>query len=544
MEIMTILDDRVWSRPKTEAATIPLLSVEGLHIENDATPLVRNVGFTLQPGDTLGIVGESGSGKSLTCRAVLGLLPPGLRVAGGSIRFNGHQLTGLDRRGWARLRGTGISAVFQDPASYLNPSIPAGRQLTETLRVVLKLPREAAYKRSLDLFRRMGLRDPEAVYRQYPHELSGGMAQRVLIAIALCARPKLLIADEATTALDASVQAEVLDLLAELQREQGLGLILVSHDLAVVAQRCRHVIVMRAGTIVEAGPALRVLKSPQHAYTKLLVGKSERHAAVAPRFATPPSPLLNVNKLDIVYGRGSRSRRVLRAIDLSIGTGETLGVIGETGSGKTTLLRAILGVVPLAAGSIRFAGLDIGSLRGRALRDFRRSGQIQYVFQDPLQSLDPDRTVSQSIEEGLLIRGGILRHAAASRVAEALHAVGLDAAFAAQRPGQLSGGQRQRVVLARALVLNPRLLLLDEPVSALDASSRAHILQLLGSLSRERGIAQIFISHDLRSIAGVADRVAVLYRGEIVESGPTVEVLQQPRHAYTRLLMAAAPGGL
>ncbi len=540
---MTRLDERVRPLHEAEAARppVPLLSVEDVHIEAGGRALVRGVGFTLHQGETLGIVGESGSGKSLTCRAVLGVLPPGLRVTQGSIRFEGADLLGLDRRGWAPLRGRGIAAVFQDPGSYLNPSIPVGGQLAETLRVVLKLPRAEVFPRSLELFRRMGLRDPESVYRQYPYELSGGMLQRVLIAISVCAGPKLLIADEATTALDVTVQAEVLDLLAELQREQGLGLILVSHDLAVVAQRCRQVIVLRHGVIVEHGPAARVLTDPQHAYTRLLVGGAEQTGIARRREANPP-PLLHVSQVDIAYGRGRARRPVLRSVDLSVGVGETLGVIGETGSGKTTLLRAILGVVPLARGSIRFDGMDIGALRGRALRDFRRSGRVQYVFQDPLQSLDPDRTVSQSIEEGLRIRGGIGPAAAAARVAEALASVGLDAAFAAQRPGALSGGQRQRVVIARALVLDPRLLLLDEPVSALDAASRTQVLELLAMLSRERGIAQILISHDLRSVAGIADRVAVLYRGEIVECGPAAEVLQQPQHPYTKVLTACAPG--
>jgi peptide/nickel transport system ATP-binding protein len=536
----------------------PLLSVEDLSIGGDGGAIVQGVSFSLQPGETLGIVGESGSGKSLTCRAVLGVLPPGLCITGGSIRYKGTELVGLDRRGWAPLRGRSISAVFQDPGSYLNPSIPVGRQLAETLRASLGLPRGEAYRRSLDLLRRMGLRDAEAIYRQYPFELSGGMLQRVLIAIAVCAGPELLIADEATTALDVTVQAEVLDLLAELRSEQGLALILVSHDLAVVAQMCPQVLVLRHGAVVEAGPAERVLTDPQHDYTRSLLLSHAQYGmerlparrrvadTVAkqpgrPAITNLPGPLLQLRGVHVAYGRGRASRRVLHAVDLTVGRGETIGLIGETGSGKTTLLRAILGVARLTEGSIRFDGAEIGVLRGRALRDFRRSGRLQYVFQDPLQSLDPDMTVGRSIAEGLLIRGDTDRAAIAARAAAALDAVGLDAAFADRLPRELSGGQRQRAVIARALVLDPALLLLDEPVSALDASSRTQILQLLGTLARERGIAQIFISHDLGSVAGVADRVAVLYRGRIVEAGPTADLLHEPRHPYTRLLIGSAP---
>jgi peptide/nickel transport system ATP-binding protein len=539
----------------TSSAT-PLLSVEDLRIGAGAGELVHGVSFALSPGETLGIVGESGSGKSLTCRAVLGVLPPGLGVTQGSIRYRGIELIGLDRRGWAPLRGRSIAAVFQDPGSYLNPSIPVGRQLAEALRATFKLSRVGAYERSLDLLRKMGLRDAEAVYRQYPFELSGGMLQRVLIAIAVCAGPELLIADEATTALDVTVQAEVLDLLADLQREQGLALILVSHDLAVVAQMCRQVIVFRRGAIVESGPAGRVLNDPQHEYTRALIRNhkqfgierlparrrsAERSVKAPAVLANLPGPLLRLRGVDVAYGSGRARRRVLRSIDLTVGRGETVGLIGETGSGKTTLLRAVLGVAPPAAGSIHFDGAEIGALRGHALRDFRRSGRIQYVFQDPLQSLDPDRSVGWSIAEGLRIRGVHDRAAIATRVAAALEAVGLDAAFEARLPRELSGGQRQRVVIARALVVDPALLLLDEPVSSLDAASRTQILELLATLARERGIAQILISHDLGSVAGVTDRVAVLYRGQIVETGATTQLLHEPRHSYTRLLIGSAP---
>lgn len=540
------------------SSAIPLLAVEDLRIGSPAGTIVQGVSFSLRRGESLGIVGESGSGKSLTCRAILGALPRGLGVIGGSIRYQGTELVGLDRRRWMPLRSKSISAIFQDPGSYLNPSIPVGRQLAEALRVTLRLPRAEAYRRSLDLFRKMGLQDAEAIYRQYPYQLSGGMLQRVLIAIAVCAGPELLIADEATTALDVTVQAEVLDLLADLRSEQGLSLILVSHDLAVVAQMCSQILVFRHGVIVEAGPARRVLNDPQHDYTSSLlrnhaqfgIDRVPARRRVSEQRTKLPSPagvaclagpLLQLRGVDVTFGVGRESRRVLQSVDLTVGNGETVAVIGETGSGKTTLLRAILGLAPLRQGSIRFDGVEIAGLRGRSLREFRRSGRMQYVFQDPLQSLDPDMTVGRSIAEGLLLRGNTDLASIMARVAAVLAAVGLDPALTDRLPRELSGGQRQRVVIARALILDPALLLLDEPVSALDAASRAQILQLLSSLGRERGIAQILISHDLGSVAGLADRVAVLYRGRIVEVGATNDLLRAPLHAYTRLLIGSAP---
>ncbi len=534
----------------SRASSGPVLSVRDLAIADaGSTKLVHGVSFDLEAGGTLGIVGESGSGKSLTCRALLGVLPAGLKVAGGGALYKGTDLTRLDRRGWRPFRGTSISAVFQDPGSYLNPSIPVGRQLAEAVRATLKLSRAEAQRYAIDLLARVGLHDPEAVYGQYPFELSGGMLQRVLIAIAVSAGPDLLIADEATTALDVTVQAEILDLLAELQREQGLALILVSHDLAVVAQVCEQVIVMRHGAVIEAGPTARVLTQPRHEYTRSLVKSHaaygidrisrRRHGPTADTGASPP--LLEIEGVEVTYGRGRSQKRILHSIDLTVGKGEILGLIGETGSGKTTLLRAVLGVAPLSAGRISFAATVVSTLDQRSLRKFRRSGQLQYVFQDPLQSLNPDITVGRSIIEGLEVQGRVDRDGMAERLEQVLRIVGLGTEFAERLPRELSGGQRQRVVIARALILEPAMLLLDEPVSALDAAARVQILALLESLGRERGIAQIFISHDLGSVAGMADRVAVLYRGRIVELGPTADVLNHPQHPYTQRLIASAP---
>ncbi len=537
------------------AAPPPLLSVDGLRIATpDGRELVHDVRFDIPRGATLGIVGESGSGKSLTCRAILGVLPPGLKVTSGSVLYKGRDLAGLDRAGWSGLRGTEISAVFQDPASYLNPSIAVGVQLAEALRAALRLDAKAARERALALMRRVGLRNAEAVYRQYPHELSGGMAQRMLIAIAVCAEPKLLIADEATTALDVTVQAGILELLAELRREKQLTLIMVSHDLAVVSQACDHIVVMRDGAVVEAGATRQVLRNPQHPYTRSLVSNYTAYglgavsaAAREPRRAPAAGdgaekgewrgPLLSIRGLQVAYG----DKLVVDKVDLDVDRGEIIGLIGETGSGKTTVLRSILGLVAPKAGSIRLERNEIGALRGRALREFRRASRLQYVFQDSLRSLDPDLTIGASVGEGLDVRGGIGAPEREARVAEALTAVGLDPALSRRLPRQLSGGQRQRAAIARSLVLQPLMLLLDEPVSALDAASRVRVLELLARLAREQGISQIFISHDLGSVAGIADKVAVLYRGRLVEVGPTQEVLSHPSHPYTRKLIEAVP---
>jgi len=507
--------------------------------------LVDGVAFEVPRGGTIGIVGESGSGKSLTCRAILGLLPPGLNVASGTIHYRGVDLAQLDRRGWRGLRGIELSAVFQDPASYLNPSIPVGKQLVEALRATQRLDKGAARQRAFALLRRVGLADAEAVFHQYAFELSGGMAQRVLIAIAISGGPRLLIADEATTALDVTVQAEVLALLDELRREQDLTLIFVSHDLAVVSEICEHVVVMRDGAIIEAGKTAEVLKKPAHPYTRSLIENHRRYtidaiplddAEIAEAPPEPRStPLLSISDLRAAYG----DRAVLDGIDLEIDRGEILGLIGETGSGKTTILRSILGLVTPETGEIRFRGEDILALRGGALRAFRRSSHIQYAFQDPLRSLDPDLPIAASIGEALDIRGGITAAQRDDRVAEALRAVGLDEGLADRLPRDLSGGQRQRAVIARALVLDPAILLLDEPVSALDAVNRIHVLELMRSLADDRGIAQIFISHDLGSIAGITDRVAVLHRGRIVEAGPTEALIANPTHPYTRRLLAS-----
>ena len=537
--------------------------------------VVHGVSFELKPGKVVGIVGESGSGKTLTCRAVLGILPEHFTVSGGSIELVGRDVAGLSTKEWTSLRGATVSAVFQDPASYLNPSIRVGAQIAEVIRVKLGLGRRAARHRAIDLLAAVRLREPELVYYQYPHELSGGMLQRVLIAVAIAADPQVLLADEATTALDVTVQAEILDLLADLCDRTGLALVVVSHDLAVVAQLCDEVLVLRDGDTVEQGPTAEILFQPRHSYTRMLIAEHNQYgldrfldtpepaddragrtpnwphpsrprwgakcspsnagSSTMPAEPTPQQPVLEVTGLEVHY----RRRHALRGATLSVAPGEAVGLIGETGSGKSTLARAVVGLVRASGGRIVVAGEDVTKYSARQWRALRRRGVVQYVFQDPLRSLDPDLTIEESIVEPLLIQGRP-RAEAAARARAYLARVHLDEELLSRLPGELSGGQRQRVTVARALVTEPQLILLDEPVSALDSANRVQALEILKEL-RDSGAALLFISHDLGSVAGVADRIAVLYQGEVVEVGAARTVVNEPRHAYTRLLVGSAP---
>ncbi|MBQ0826473.1 ATP-binding cassette domain-containing protein [Streptomyces tagetis] len=552
------------ARPETARPTddggspeaAPVLALHDVRVTDRAgdREIVHGVTFTLTPGKAVGIVGESGSGKTLTCRAVLGILPPHFEVSGGRVDLMGEDTATKTPRQWTDLRGSTIGAVFQDPASYLNPAITVGAQIAEVLRVKRGLSRRAARRRAVELLAAVRLRDPGRVHGQYVHELSGGMLQRVLIAAAVAVEPRALIADEATTALDVTVQAEILDLLADLRERTGLALVVVSHDLAVVAHLCDEVLVMRRGEVVEQGETRSVLHHPRHPYTRLLVAEHEQYGldrfrhpsggvmttpAVKAAREAEPGAVLEVTGLDVHHGRGRARRRVLRDVTLGIAPGEIVGLIGETGSGKSTLARAVLGLVPPSAGSIRVAGEDVGAYGPRQWRALRRRGVIQYVFQDPLRSLDPDLTIEDSLVEPLLIQG-VRRKEAAPRVRSFLDRVRLTPDLLERLPAELSGGQRQRVAVARALVTGPRLVVLDEPVSALDSANRVQVLEILKEL-RASGVALLLISHDLGSVAGTADRVAVLHRGELVETGAARDIVNHPVHPYTRLLLGSAP---
>ena len=529
-----------------------VLRLDDVRIRSDLTgeELVRGVSFELERGKVVGIVGESGSGKTLTCRSILGILPQFLEISGGTVELLGSDICALDLKQWQNLRGTSITAIFQDPGSYLNPSAKIGPQLAEVIRVKRGLGRAEANAQALELLRDVRLRNPELVLGQYPYELSGGMLQRVLIAAAISLDPQILIADEVTTALDVTVQAEVLDLLVGLKEHIGLSMIVVSHDLAVVAQVCDEVLVMRNGEVVEQGPTAKVLHRPQHDYTRLLLSEHalyglERFIDIgeppdAPALSATRDPVIEVEGVSVTLGQGRARKQVLRNIDLRIARGEAVGVIGETGSGKSTLARTLVGLAAAQAGKIRIAGQDIASFSPAELRAFRRRGIIQYIFQDPLRSLDPEVTIVETLAEPLLIEGSLSQPEIRQRILRQLEQVRLSADLLDRFPGELSGGQRQRVLLARALVTEPQILVLDEPVSALDAANRVQVLEILNTL-RAAGTTLVFISHDLGSVVGVTDSVIVLYRGEIIEVASTEDIVNRPRHLYTQLLVGSAP---
>lgn len=517
----------------------PLLRIEDLRIGTATDELVHGISLEVGKGEIVGVVGESGSGKTLTCRAVLGLLPGATEVTGGRITLGEHDIARFSDKQWLDVRGRRIGAVFQDPASYLNPSLTIGRQIAEVLAHTGDVARNEIHDRSVDLLRSVGLRDTDRILRQHPFELSGGMLQRALLAVAIAGDPELLIADEATTALDVTVQAEVLDLLEKLRVERGMAILLVSHDLALVAERTDRVAVFRDGYKVEEGQTAQIVANPQHPYTQELLGHARSVVRRAERTSEASgASVLEIERIDVALGRGARRRRILSGVDLTVRTGEIVGLIGETGSGKTTLARTVLGLARSSTGRIQVNGSQISGLKGRGRRSWRRTGAVQYVFQDPLRALDPDLTAGESIAEPLAIADA---KDIPARVAEVLAAVRLDPELANRKPAELSGGQRQRACIARALITNPSLLICDEPASALDATNRNHILALLDELRRTRDIGILLISHDLGTLEGLADEIVVLYRGAVVESGPTNEVFAEPSHIYTQLLLASTP---
>ena len=518
-----------------------LLRFDHLRVSFGETEAVRDVSFAVARGETVAVVGETGSGKSVAMLAALGLLPRGAAVSG-RVWLGDQQLVGLGRRALDRLRGKALTIVFQEPQSALDPLYSVGSQVAAVLRHGLGLPRRAAWTRAVGLLDEVGIPEPERRARNHPHELSGGQRQRVAIAMAIACGPDVLIADEPTTALDATVAAKVMALLAELKARRGLSLVLVSHDLALVRRIADRVHVMERGRVVESGTTEAVTTRPAHPTTRALLA-----AGIAP----PPEaaggegpPLIEARELTVAYplrGGVLASKRTFTAVDhvsLHVGAGETLGLIGESGSGKSTLGRALLRLQP-ARGSVNYAGRDLFALSPAALRPLRR--ELQVVFQDPFSSLSPRLGVAAIVGEGLSIHEPDLPAAErAARVARALDEVGLSAAFAHRLPAELSGGQRQRVAIARAMVLQPRFVVLDEPTSALDRSVQADVLRLLRRLQEARGLGYLFITHDLAAVRALAHRVAVMRDGRIVEQGRASAMLDSPREAYTRELVASA----
>ena len=530
-------------------AGAPVLRIEGLAIRLPAgadRPLaVEGIDLDVAAGQTLCVVGESGSGKSMIANAVMGLLPkPHVAPVAGRILFEGRDLLPLSEDELRAVRGQRIGMIFQEPMTSLNPVMKIGEQIGEVLDAHQPLPRAERRARILSAMRDVGLPDPERLIDAYPFRLSGGQRQRVMIAAALVLEPTLLIADEPTTALDVTTQAQILALMRELQHRKGMALLFITHDFGVVAEIADQVAVMQFGRVVERGPAQQVLRDPQHDYTRRLIAAIPHGRPAAAAAATQREPLLVVDQLCKTYRSGgglwTKPREVpaARHIGFTLAAGETLGLVGESGSGKSTVGRLLTGLIPADSGQLRFAGQTLAAdVRQRALAV---RGQIQMVFQDPYASLNPRHTVGAAIAAGP-VEQGLSRDAVTALVAQLLQQVGLNADAADRYPHEFSGGQRQRIAIARALAMRPRLLVADEPVSALDVSVQAQVLALFAAVRREFSLSMVFITHDLRVAAQMCDRVAVMRRGEIVEIGEAAQVLGDPRHAYTQALVAAAP---
>ncbi|MCX4488711.1 ABC transporter ATP-binding protein [Streptomyces anulatus] len=523
----------------------PLVEVSGLTVDFGPVRAVDGLSFTLEAGGALGVVGESGSGKSASAYALLGLhRGTGARV-GGSVHVAGTDVNTADDRELRALRGAGAAMVFQDPLSSLDPYYPVGDQIAEVYRVHRPVSRRAARARAVEVLDRVGIPDAARRSRLRPHEFSGGMRQRALIAMALACEPGLLIADEPTTALDVTVQAQILDLLHDLRHETGMGLLLVTHDVGVAAESVDEVLVMRHGKEVERGPVARVLGAPREPYTRELlaaVPRVETRRVVPvppPRVAEDAAPLLEAVGLRREFGRGSGRVAAVDGVSLTVHAGRTLGIVGESGSGKTTLGRMLVRLLDPTAGRLRYGGREIGSLPEKELRSFRRD--LQMVFQDPVASLNPRRSVGESVADPLRAAGESDEGRIRDRVGTLLERVGLDPAHFERYPHEFSGGQRQRVGIARALAAEPKLIVCDEPVSALDVTTQAQVVQLLSELQRELGIGLVFIAHDLAVVRQVSDEVAVMRRGVIVEQGSADAVYADPRDPYTRQLLAAVP---
>jgi peptide/nickel transport system ATP-binding protein len=524
----------------------PLLQVEHLSIRaGDGGPVVvDDLSFDLPAGEMLALVGESGSGKTMAARAILDLLPPPMQRIGGSVRFDGQELTTLPAKGLRRIRGARIGMVFQEPMVSLNPAMPIGRQMAEALKLHLRLDNAEIRRRSLAMLERIQIADPERCLAAYPHEFSGGMRQRIMLASVMLTKPALLIADEPTTALDTLVAREVLDLMVELTRENGTAVLMISHDLAMVARYARHVVVLQHGRAVDGGPTEQVLLSPRDDYTRKLLDALPKRGPTRPP-VEQDQPLIAVENVTVDHAGRQRmfsrtaAKRAVDGVSLAIHPGETVALVGGSGSGKTTLGRAIVGLLKPSGGRILFRGRDVHGRHDAAARDHRLNCQM--IFQDPYSSLDPRMTIGQIVAEPLRLVPEMTAKQRTERLAETLVDCGLTPEHAGRYPHQMSGGQRQRVAIARAIIRRPAFVIADEPVSALDMTVQKQILELFRALQDRYGFACLFVSHDLGAVEQVADRVAVMQSGKIVETGPRDTVFDHPQHAYTRELLAAAP---
>ena len=526
----------------------PLLEVRDLSVsfavEGREVEAVRHASFGIERGESVALVGESGSGKSVTALSIMQLLPyPTAWHPSGSIVFQGQELVGAPEATMQRVRGDRIAMIFQEPMTSLNPLHTIEKQVNEVLRLHKGLSRPAARARTLELLRLVGLPEAERRLDAYPHQLSGGQRQRVMIAMALANEPDLLIADEPTTALDVTIQAQILTLLGALQAKFGMALLLITHDLGIVRKMAERVCVMSAGEIVEAGATRAVFESPRHPYTRRLLAAEPRAMPRAPRPDAPVVVEAHDVRVWFPIRRGLLRRTVghVKAVDgvsVTVREGQTVGVVGESGSGKTTLGLALLRL-QASQGQIRFGGRDIQGVAARALRPLRR--EMQVVFQDPFSALSPRMSVAQIVGEGLGVHGiGATRAERDALIDGALREVGLEPAVRDRYPHEFSGGQRQRIAIARAMVLKPRFVVLDEPTSALDMSVQAQVVDLLRDLQARHRLAYLFISHDLKVIRAVSDEIVVMREGRVVEQGPTERIFERPEQAYTRALMAAA----
>ncbi|MEJ6392734.1 ABC transporter ATP-binding protein [Gymnodinialimonas sp. 2305UL16-5] len=510
--------------------------------DNSVVHAVRGVSFHVDRGETVALVGESGSGKSVTALSSVDLLPPSATL-GGSIKYNGTEMVGASEAKLRQVRGNDISFIFQEPMTSLNPLHTLEKQITESLSLHQGLTGDAARQRIIELLTKVGIRDPETRLGAYPHQLSGGQRQRVMIAMALANGPDLLIADEPTTALDVTIQAQILELLADLKRSEGMSLLFITHDLGIVRRIADRVCVMQGGEIVEQGPTTEIFDTPSHPYTRKLLG-AEPTGSPAP-VPERAQEVLSTEDLRVWFPiqRGFLRRTVghvkaVNSASVSVRQGETLGVVGESGSGKTTLALAILRLIR-SDGPITFLGRSLSAASNSALRNVRRD--LQIVFQDPFGSLSPRMTVEQIVSEGLSVQG-VGRGERQGRVAEILTEVGLNANMMDRYPHEFSGGQRQRIAIARAMILRPKLVVLDEPTSALDMTVQVQIVDLLRRLQESHELAYLFISHDLKVVRALSHKVIVMRQGDVVEAGETEALFNNPQSDYTRELMHAAFG--
>ena len=512
-------------------------------VEGEWVPAAKNLNYEIAAGEVLAIVGESGSGKSASSMALLGLTPQNGRVFG-SVKLSGEELVTATPKRLREIRGSGIAVIFQEPMTALNPVYTIGFQIMETLRVHFNMTNQNAKQRAIELLTMVDLPDPEKAFNSYPHQLSGGQRQRAMIAQAISCDPKLLIADEPTTALDVTIQAEILDLLRDLHKRLNSAILLITHDMGVVADLADRVLVMKDGVMVEEGSSRQIYKSPRQAYTQQLlaaVPNLGQGVALAAKPASKENVVLSLKNVNIEYPKRGRVPAFLAAknINLEIAKGEVVGLVGESGSGKTTVGRAAVGLLAVKSGSLIVAGKDISRTSRSELRELR--SKLGIVFQDPGSSLNPRWSIAQSITEPLVLSKLFSKDQVSKRIDELLDQVQLPISYRNRYPHELSGGQRQRVGIARALSLSPEFLVADEPTSALDVSVQARVLELLKDLQKDLGFACLFVSHDLAVVDFLVDRIAVMNHGEIVEQGDKNQILRNPQQEYTKRLIAAVP---